>query len=86
MVVFGLQEDDAVAHFGTLIYCLDRLYKAVKKPAKATGEWSRSVHVFLWQKVCRHLFVPDIPDFSNFMYLDKDSTDADVLPWIALWT
>jgi nuclear-control-of-ATPase protein 2 len=41
------QEDDAVAHFGTLIYCLDRLYKAVKKPAKATGEWSRSVHVFL---------------------------------------
>jgi nuclear-control-of-ATPase protein 2 len=34
------QEDDAVAHFGTLIYCLDRLYKAVKKPAKATGEWS----------------------------------------------
>jgi hypothetical protein len=36
--------------------------------------------------VCRHLFVPDIPDFSNFMYLDKDSTDADVLPWIALWT
>jgi hypothetical protein len=47
MVVFGLQEDDAVAHFGTLIYCLDRLYKAVKKPAKATGEWSRSVHVFL---------------------------------------
>jgi hypothetical protein len=47
MVVFGLQEDDAVAHFGTLIYCLDRLYKAVKKPAKETGEWSRSVHVFL---------------------------------------
>ncbi|KAH8950100.1 hypothetical protein BDL97_10G066500 [Sphagnum fallax] len=34
------EEDDAVAHFGTLIYCLDRLYKAVKKPAKATGEWS----------------------------------------------
>jgi hypothetical protein len=32
------------------------------------------------RKCVDNLFVPDIPDFSNFMYLDKDSTDADMLP------
>ncbi len=24
------------------------------------------------------LFVPDIPDFSNFIYLDKESTDGGI--------
>lgn len=39
-----LQEEDAILDYGLLIYCLDRLHKAVKKPAEKTGEWSRSVH------------------------------------------
>jgi hypothetical protein len=38
-----LQEEDAILDYGLLIYCLDRLHKAVKKPAEKSGEWSRSV-------------------------------------------
>ncbi|KAG0556391.1 hypothetical protein KC19_11G050300 [Ceratodon purpureus] len=33
-------QEDAFAHFGTLIYSLDRLYKAVRNPATKSGEWS----------------------------------------------
>ncbi|XP_024360120.1 protein DGS1, mitochondrial isoform X2 [Physcomitrium patens] len=33
-------QEDAFAQFGTLIYSLDRLHKAVKKPAIESGEWS----------------------------------------------
>ncbi|XP_022752415.1 protein DGS1, mitochondrial isoform X1 [Durio zibethinus] len=32
-------ENDAQCMFGMLIYCLDRLYHAVRRHAKATGEW-----------------------------------------------
>ncbi|XVF19422.1 hypothetical protein REPUB_Repub11eG0109100 [Reevesia pubescens] len=32
-------ENDAKCMFGMLIYCLDRLYHAVRRHAKATGEW-----------------------------------------------
>ncbi|TYI12803.1 hypothetical protein ES332_A08G013700v1 [Gossypium tomentosum] len=32
-------ENDAQCMFGLLIYCLDRLYHAVRRHAKATGEW-----------------------------------------------
>jgi len=35
-----LQEEDAILDYGLLIYCLDRLHKAVKKPAEKSGEWS----------------------------------------------
>ena len=39
-----LQENDAQCMFGMLIYCLDRLYHAVRRHAKATGEWQWLVH------------------------------------------
>jgi hypothetical protein len=31
------------------------------------------IPVFLSKKVADHPFVPDVSDFSNFMYLDKDT-------------
>ncbi|CAK9859264.1 unnamed protein product [Sphagnum jensenii] len=34
------REEDAILDYGLLIYCLDRLHKAVKKPAEKSGEWS----------------------------------------------
>lgn len=34
-----LQEKDAQCMFGLVLYSLDRLYHAVEKHAKATGEW-----------------------------------------------
>ncbi|KAK6235456.1 hypothetical protein SCA6_010793 [Theobroma cacao] len=35
----SLRENDAQCIFGMLIYCLDRLYSAVRGQAKTTGEW-----------------------------------------------
>ena len=40
-------QEDVRSHFGSLIYSLDRLYKAVIKPARESGEWARSDHLFL---------------------------------------
>lgn len=34
-----LQEKDAQFMFGMVLYSLDRLYRAVERHAKATGEW-----------------------------------------------
>ena len=34
-----LQEKDAQCMFGLVLYSLDRLYHAVERHAKATGEW-----------------------------------------------
>ncbi|GMH10333.1 hypothetical protein Nepgr_012174 [Nepenthes gracilis] len=33
------QEQDAQCMYGLMLYCLDRLYHAVERHAKATGEW-----------------------------------------------
>jgi hypothetical protein len=40
-------QEDAFTQFGILIYSLDRLHKAVRKPATKSGEWTRSDHLFL---------------------------------------
>jgi len=37
----SLQEEDAQCTFGLALYSLDRLYKAVERHAKETGEWLR---------------------------------------------
>lgn len=42
-----MQEDDARCVFGLLLYSLDRLYKAVERHAKETGEWPRLVASFM---------------------------------------
>lgn len=34
-----LQDKDAETVFGLIIYSLERLYRVVENPAKASGEW-----------------------------------------------
>ncbi len=37
-------------------------------------------NILLTRRFVDNLFVPDIPDFSNFMCLDKDSMDGGIYP------
>jgi hypothetical protein len=37
-------------------------------------------NIFLIRRFADNLFVPDIPDFSNFMCLDKDSIGGGIYP------
>lgn len=48
--LFTLQEKDAQCVYGLLLYSLDRLYHAVERHARATGEWQ-------WLVSDRHIYI-----------------------------
>lgn len=52
-----LQENDAQCMCGLLLYSLDRLYRAVERHAKATGEWQWLVSVKFYSYISIDYFV-----------------------------